>query len=227
MALLTTVLVIIGVVELIHYIGELISWGNETLPPCDMSDTLALHYKPEACDEKMRIDCNNLLQQYFSEPADLPLYQRVDVKMRSLDIEQRKKMLRELTEKSAEIMRVELDDIKFENMPYMGVYDSGKNVLVLSVPYIKNDQCCIEAVKTIFHELKHAVQFKAICSGGNVWGYSDETLVAWANNYLNYIKPEWDPEGYVTQPIEIDSFGFECSVIPMPGMNIPDKAAIV
>lgn len=227
MALLTTVLIIIGFVELIHFISELISWGNESLPSCDTSDMLASYYKPEACDEKMRMDCNNLLQQYFKEPVDLPLYQRIDIKMRSLGIEQRKDLLRELTEKAAEIMQVELDDIKFENMSYMGVYDSDKNALVLSVPYIKEDQCSIEAVKTIFHELKHAVQFKAICTGGNVWGYSDETLVAWANNYLNYIKPEWDPEGYIIQPIEVDSFGFECSVIPMPGMNIPEKAMIV
>ena len=88
--------------------------------------------------------------------------------------------------------------------------------------YIAQDVCNVEIVKTIFHELKHAVQFKAIGKDGNVWGYSTETLIAWANNWQGYISGSLDPEGYMTQPIELDSFGFECSVIPQPGLSSPN-----
>ena len=112
-----------------------------------------------------------------------------------------------------------VDNIIFTDVSCMGCYSASDNTIMFSNLYIAQDVCNVEIVKTIFHELKHAVQFKAIGKNGNVWGYSMDTLVAWANNYQDYISASWDPEGYMTQPIELDSFGFECSVIPQPGLS--------
>ena len=139
--------------------------------------------------------------------------------MRGLNDEQKRLLLKEITIKASEVMNVELDNIIFTDVSCMGCYSASDNTIMFSNLYIAQDVCNVEIVKTIFHELKHAVQFKAIGKNGNVWGYSMDTLVAWANNYQDYISASWDPEGYMTQPIELDSFGFECSVIPQPGLS--------
>ncbi len=227
MTILLAIILTWTAIELIRYICSLISWGRETLPPPNINDILQTHYKPEHCDAKIREDCEKMLQQYFKEPANLPLYQRIDEKMKTMNVEQRKEMLRELTTKIADIMQIKLDGIIFDDNQCMGYYDPQKNCIMISVPYIQQDECNVEVVKTIFHELKHAIQFKAISQGGNIWGYSDATLIAWANNWQEYIRPELDPESYMTQPLEVDAFGFECSVIPQPGMGITSKRFFV
>lgn len=219
MSVLLLIAAVIAATELLSWLVDSLEWGRETLPPPNINDILQANYKPEECDEKMRLSCQQLLQTYFKEPIDAPMYQRIDEKMRGLNDEQKRLLLKEITIKASEVMNVELDNIIFTDVSCMGCYSASDNTIMFSNLYIAQDVCNVEIVKTIFHELKHAVQFKAIGRNGNVWGYSMDTLVAWANNYQDYISASWDPEGYMTQPIELDSFGFECSVIPQPGLS--------
>lgn len=222
MSVLLTVTTIIVLAELVQWVASLLDWGAETLPPPNINELLAANYKPEECDKKMMINCQNFLLQYFKEPKNAPLYQRINNRMEGLNVEQKKQLLREITLKLSDVMNVKLDSIEFSDEACMGSYDPSKNSLMISNAYINQDSCNIELVKTVLHELKHAVQFNAIGRGGNVWGYSQETLIAWTNNFQNYISSALDPEGYMCQPLEVDSFGFECGVIPQPGLSVPN-----
>lgn len=222
MSVLLVIATVIAATELFSWLADSLEWGCENLPYPDINDILQANYKPEECDEKMRIDCQQLLQAYFNEPVDAAMYQRIEEKMRGMDEEQKRLLLQEITIKASEVMNVKLDNIVFTDVSCMGCYSASDNTIMFSNLYIAQDVCNVEIVKTIFHELKHAVQFKAIGKDGNVWGYSTETLIAWANNWQDYISGSLDPEGYMTQPIELDSFGFECSVIPQPCLSSPN-----
>lgn len=225
MSVMLTVVAIVALAELVRWVSILISWGEETLPPPNVNDILTANYKPEECDEKMRVDCQNLLFLYFKEPEDAELYQRINEKMKNLNEDEKKGLLREITLKASSIMHVKLDSIEFSNDSCMGCYNYSKNSLMISSAYLNLDSCNVEVVKTIFHELKHAVQFNAISRDGNIWGYSDKTLITWVNNFQNYINCALDPEGYYHQPIEVDSFGYECSIIPQPGLSVNNNVA--
>lgn len=218
MSILLTIIVVLTLVELVRIISELLEWGNE-LPRPDIDAILAERYHPEECDEKMKVECQALLEDFFKEPSDLPMYLRIEHHMKGMSSEQKKVLIEQITQKTSSIMGVNIASVNFENSQSMGAYHLGKNSLMVSEAYLEFDECNVEIIKTIFHELKHAVQFKAITPGGNIWGYSEETLIAWANNFQDYINYMWDPEGYILQAIETDSFGFECSVIPKPGFS--------
>lgn len=222
MSVLLVIATVIAATELFSWLADSLEWGCENLPYPDINDILQANYKPEECDEKMRLDCQQLLQDYFYEPVDAAMYQRIEEKMRGMDEEQKRLLLQEITIKASEVMNVKLDNIVFTDVSCMGCYSASDNTIMFSNLYIAQDVCNVEIVKTIFHELKHAVQFKAIGKDGNVWGYNTETLIAWANNWQDYISGSLDPEGYMTQPIELDSFGFECSVIPQPDLSSPN-----
>lgn len=222
MSVLLVIATVIAATELFSWLADSLEWGCENLPYPDINDILQANYKPEECDEKMRLDCQQLLQDYFNEPVDAAMYQRIEEKMRGMDEEQKRLLLQEITIKASEVMNVKLDNIVFTDVSCMGCYSASDNTIMFSNLYIAQDVCNVEIVKTIFHELKHAVQFKAMGKDGNVWGYNTETLIAWANNWQDYISGSLDPEGYMTQPIELDSFGFECSVIPQPGLSSPN-----
>ena len=64
-----------------------------------------------------------------------------------------------------------------------------------------------ESLDTIVHELRHAVQYKAIRESG-FWGVDDERRKLWADNIQNYIQPTVDFKAYSKQPIENDAITF-------------------
>lgn len=212
-----TILIYLGIVA----IREVIEWmdnrgrlGTLMPQPINADALITENYKPDECDKLMHDKCTDLLNHEFPEPADLPLWSRVDHKMRGMDLEKRKKIMEELVYKAATAMQVKLDGISFEDVKGYGFYSAGDNRIVISKAYLEVDEEGVESIKTIFHELKHAVQYHAIAPNGNIWGYSQEILIAWANNFQCYIQPEIDPEGYFCQPVEVDAFGFECSLVP-------------
>lgn len=204
-------------------IREVIEWmvnrarlGTLMPQPIDADALITENYKPDECDKLMHAKCTDLLNHEFPEPAELSLWSRIDLKMRDMDVENRKKMMENLVYKAADAMQVKLDGISFEDVKGYGLYSAKDNRIVISNAYLEVDGEGVESIKTIFHELKHAVQYHAIAPNGNIWGYSQETLIAWTNNYLDYIHAEMDPEGYFCQPVERDAFGFECTLIPRP-----------
>lgn len=76
------------------------------------------------------------------------------------------------------------------------------------------DYCVRETIDTIVHELRHAVQHKAINNAG-FWNIGNDVRNAWRDNMKagNYIRPEVDMRGYASQPIERDAFAFAAEVM--------------
>ena len=70
-----------------------------------------------------------------------------------------------------------------------------------------------EIIRTIYHELKHGTQEKAIQAGtNNPYGYDTPTLVVWVENNLKYENGDQDFLFYYGQQIEVDARGFAQSV---------------
>lgn len=215
-SLTTVALIVLGVTTLISWLKSLLEWSSENLPKPDMLSTLRVRYKPEECDKEMIRRCNDLYERLFPDPAGEPLERRIKYKMSSLSTGEKKDLIRTLTQQTSEEMGVEIYGIKFlDDLECMGAYNGHDNVIVFSNAYLNMKEYDVEMIKTIPHELKHAVQYHAIGVNGNdKWGYSDETLIAWLENFCKYIDFREDPEEYFLQPVELDSFGFENSVIP-------------
>lgn len=108
---------------------------------------------------------------------------------------------------------IEIDvDLMDSNM--WGVYKFGDKKAVFNVAYLmvdKNNEqfryLVKEILDTIIHELRHAVQHKAIEEPG-FWGVSDEQRAEWAYNMEHYINPKTDIRAYAKQPIENDAASF-------------------
>ena len=66
-----------------------------------------------------------------------------------------------------------------------------------------------ETLDTVVHELRHAVQYKAIeVDNDRYWGIDEQRRIEWAANIVDYIEDPTDPRGYFEQPIEKDCFTF-------------------
>ena len=76
------------------------------------------------------------------------------------------------------------------------------------------EYCVRETLDTIIHELRHAVQHKAIRDEG-FWNVEEERRVRWAENMMkgNYIRPEVNFRAYCSQPIEADAATFAARVM--------------
>lgn len=206
-----------------EFITNLFSWALSHLPPMNMNEILSEQYKPEACDIELRDKCVRFLRVFFKEPADAQMYQRIQYRLKNLSVHQKQELIREIVNRVSGIMQVELTDVYFvDDLRSMGLYDAQRNCIVFSNAYLQRDDdlCNVEVIKTIFHELKHAVQHKSLTENGNVWGYSDDTRLNWMINFMRYIEADENLEMYMSQPVELDSFGFESCVIPQPGLGL-------
>lgn len=92
------------------------------------------------------------------------------------------------------------------------VWEDKKAVFNIAMMMVdKNNEyfeyCVRETLDTIIHELRHAVQHKAISEEG-FWNVDEERRIKWAENLTNYISPKTDRKGYSLQPIELDAATF-------------------
>ena len=97
---------------------------------------------------------------------------------------------------------------------YCGYYSHSDRSLHINAALILSGkpQLIEEQVYTIFHELKHARQWAAVEGKLNDvkdYGYSDEQIRIWAENFDHYIPISVSDELYRKQPVESDAFGFE------------------
>lgn len=74
------------------------------------------------------------------------------------------------------------------------------------------EDCILEVLDTVFHELRHAIQLRSIAESG-FWDVDTERQILWASNMIHYIKPEVDYRGYRRQPIEADAVTFATAVM--------------
>lgn len=111
-----------------------------------------------------------------------------------------------------------LDDIEVDvmvtNEAYWGYYSWNDkkakfNIFNLTVDGDnKNFEYCVkESLDTVIHELRHAVQHKAIHEEG-FWNVGEERRVEWATNMQNYVQASVNMQAYISQPVEADAFTF-------------------
>lgn len=160
-------------------------------------------YEHESCDDRMIGQCRDLLNKFCP--------QGIEQKFAELNkLEARKDFLSKLAEQAAEIMQVAPLPVSFEEMPMQkyGNYSMGENVIFLNELYVLESP--LQIVDTIFHELKHAVQCKAMTD--NPWNYSAKIRGLWKVCFERYYSGIFY-EAYATQAIEIDARHFANEVI--------------
>lgn len=97
-----------------------------------------------------------------------------------------------------------------------GAYNRRENKLKLNLPMIVSGEPELlhEQISTVFHELIHAKQHRAVeawCNGESVeeFGYTEDYVATLADNFVHYIKPEENYEAYTKQPVEAEAYYFE------------------
>ncbi|MCD7885097.1 MAG: hypothetical protein LUI87_15575 [Lachnospiraceae bacterium] len=105
-------------------------------------------------------------------------------------------------------------DVALMDSGMWGFYNFGSKKAVFNVSYLMVDKdnekfkyIVKEFLDTIVHELRHAVQHRAVEEPG-FWDVSDERRAEWAYNMQHYIKAETDIKAYAKQPIENDAASF-------------------
>ena len=93
----------------------------------------------------------------------------------------------------------------------MGAYNPENNTITLNSKLLRMDNPD-ELMSTILHESRHAHQQYAVDHPDKV-SVSEETIAEWKENMDYYIRPEWDFEAYINQPIENDADKFAENVI--------------
>ena len=134
-----------------------------------------------------------------------------------------------LEEITAELIELySLDDVKYEmvnmtNMNLWGYYDDETKTLRINIGMFlldknqvkdgKEDEYTVIVVKetlnTIAHELRHAVQYRAIeLDNDEYWGIDKETRLKWAYEFANYVSAGVNPRKYSNQEVEKDANTF-------------------
>lgn len=100
-----------------------------------------------------------------------------------------------------------------------GFYEDNRRKLVFNVHRLMIDSnnprfgyYARDAVDTIIHELRHAVQCQAIRSP-SFWNVGAERARIWEENFHNYIDPEVDAKAYAEQPLDADAYAFTAEVM--------------
>lgn len=112
-------------------------------------------------------------------------------------------------------------DINISNVEECGYYNHLENKAVFNILelLVSNDNPNFEShirnfFDTIVHELRHAVQNKAVEEPG-FWDIDEARRKAWEENLKpgNYIDPQVDIRGYMMQPTENDATTFAANVL--------------
>lgn len=205
---LITIGITVAVALVVEVVADLIeNWGAPEMPTqtkAEMSET----------DQKMIQETQALMQECFGDD--------VVERFRNASNLDRISMTGDFAKRLAALYDLDIDvDVVIEEAQHCGAYNwkdrkAVFNIILMTVESDNAhfDYCVKETLDTIIHELRHAVQHKAIRQEG-FWNVAEERRVAWANNMTpgNYIRPEVDKKGYVGQPIEADAYTFAAEVM--------------
>ena len=112
-------------------------------------------------------------------------------------------------------------DVTVSKVEECGAYNWKERKAVFNIALLmvdgKNehfDYCVRETLDTIVHELRHAVQHRAVEQPG-FWNVEESRRLAWAKNMTpgNYISPKANIRAYAAQPIEKDAVTFAAMVM--------------
>lgn len=134
--------------------------------------------------------------------------------------EQRVEMMADFTKELAVLYGLDIDiDITATEDDSWGQFNAEENKVVFNFAALMTDatqedfkNVVFEIIDTIVHELRHAVQHKAI-SDPNFWDIGKKRAKIWNANMRNYIRAGVDPKGHSIQPVEADAATFANQVM--------------
>jgi hypothetical protein len=127
--------------------------------------------------------------------------------------EDRIRFLIDLLEEASNNYGVEISSVKFAPSSEIGsscygFYAFDENMVVLNLDMVCSDSviCLEEIVDTVFHELRHAQQYRAVTDDSYNFG-TEEQRLRWGLNFMpnHYIRGEVDFELYQRQTVEADA----------------------
>ena len=169
-------------------------------------------YRPEKPDVEMALRCKEYLSQVFPNG--------INERTQNMSKEELLSLFESMITDAQQLMDVNVGTVDFYSTDepptcgYCGYYSHSDRSLHINVAFILSGESKLieEQVFTIFHELKHARQWAAVegrLNGAKDYGYSDEQIRIWAENFNHYIPTCISDELYRKQPVEFDAFGFE------------------
>lgn len=174
----------------------------------DQLESMDCEYHPERPDVEVALKCKEYIDQLFPNG--------VEERIRNMSQTELLEFFRQMESDAEQLMGVQIDEVDFytDNDNLCGYYRSYDNSIHLNAVLILSGRIDLiqEQVYTIFHELKHARQWAAIRgkeAGTIDYGYSEDQLRIWIENYMHYIPSYVSDELYRKQPVELDAFGFE------------------
>lgn len=182
-------------------------WGTQKLPQnarSEMSET-----------DKAQVEATReLMRQCFGEDV-------VEC-VKNASNKDRIALMAEFAERLARQYGLDIEvDVTVSKVENCGAYNWKERKAVFNIALLmvdgqneKFDYCVRETLDTIIHELRHAVQHKAVEQPG-FWDVEEERRLAWANNMApgNYIPPQANIRAYANQPIERDAVTFAAMVM--------------
>jgi len=157
----------------------------------------ATSYELPPQDEKVIEDCKDMLKSEF------PL--GVAETMKHMNLEDRKKCMERLTMKGGSIMGVNPVTVQFNEDPQCsGGYCNENNTITYSLVFLCSDDDIATSINTVFHELRHKMQYYAV-EKGNPQGYRKELVRKWKSEFNEYISHIVSPRLYYWQIIERDA----------------------
>lgn len=157
----------------------------------------------EFCDEQALEECTISAVQEFIEADEYrqPPYEEANIEQRVEYLEEFHEQFNEKTGYSNNLhFKQGMDP---ENL---GAFNPETKQIDLNADLLK-DGDPERVMVTIMHESRHAYQDFAINHPEQV-SVDANTIKEWQNNFDHYIRPEFDYEAYVNQPVEADADEF-------------------
>lgn len=163
-------------------------------------------------EDKELIDkCRDVMGQNFPDG--------IVNRIKDMSPTERSQLFKDLVMELNSVYGIEVSDIAFltNNEIGPGVYgyfDNSNNSIRFNADLLNTNDPDIlhEMVDTIFHEMRHALQFRAVTDSLCSYG-SEEQRQKWALNFVNYIPAYVDFAYYQQQVIEDDARQFAAEVI--------------
>lgn len=158
--------------------------------------------------QEKSVKCMERLSEYFNEDN-----------WNAMGTFEREDALNTLAIDAGDAFRTEVLGVRFfrDTAEHRG-YFSNDGYLYLNEDVLTNPTNRLDALDTVFHEGRHAMQQAAIYDP-NKYSVERKQADIWKDNFNNYIQYENNRLGYFRQPIEADARGFAESVLSGGGIQ--------
>ena len=176
------------------YISDILQFNNQ--------------YRPSESDIILLENIKNYIDSNFPNG--------IEEKLSGLSEEELVETFKEIINDASGLMGVQISEINFftpeskRDMFIFGFFRREDNSININLAMLLSGNTSIikEQFFTVFHEMKHALQWAVVLNPEN-YDIPPEVVSEWAYNFLHYISCFENDEAYLKQPLEMDTFGLE------------------